>query len=84
MPYEKISEHDIEYEAAPIAGTEQWAAYLAIYGPSSNPMHRNSVFPHQHVCVDEIFLTREAAEAAALAAAQALLKPKTGSTENNP
>lgn len=80
MPYEKISGHDVEYEAIQIPGTEQWAAYLAIFGPSSNPMHRNSIFPHQHVCVDATFLTREAAEAAALAAAQALLKPNTSPT----
>lgn len=76
MPQEKIGEYEVEYEAAQIAGTEQWAAYLTVFGPSSNPMHRNSVFPHQHVCVDQTFLTKEAAEAAALAAAQTLLKPK--------
>lgn len=70
----KIGEHDIEYEAVQVAGTEQWAAYLAIYGPSTNPMHRNNVFPHQHVCVNETFMSKEEAEAGALAAAETLLK----------
>lgn len=73
----KIGDHDIEYEAVQVAGTEQWAAYLAIYGPSNNPMHRNNIFPHQHVCVNETFMSREEAEAGALAAAETLLKSGT-------
>lgn len=74
MPYETIGDHEIEYEAVQIGGTEQWAAYLTIYGTSTNPMHRNSVFPRQHVCVEEVFMTQEEAEAGALRAAESLLK----------
>jgi len=77
MPSEKIGEHDIEYEGVEIPGTEQWAAYLAVFGPSTNPMHRNSVFPHQHVATEEVFTSKEAAEAAALAFAKTLLSTKS-------
>jgi hypothetical protein len=74
MPYATIAEHEIEYEGVAIAGTQQWAAYLTIYGSSSNPMHRNSLYPRQHVAVDEVFLTKEAAEEGALKVAKALLQ----------
>lgn len=67
----------MEYEGVPVAGTQQWAAYLAIYGPSTNPMHRNSLFPRQQVAVDKAFLTKEAAEEGALAVAETLLQSKT-------
>lgn len=84
MPNTEIAGHEVEYEAVQVAGTEQWAAYLTIYGPSTNPMHRNSIFPRQHVCVEEVFLTQEAAEAGALAAAETLLKPARPSDESSP
>jgi hypothetical protein len=74
MPNTTIVEHEVDYEAEQIAGTEQWAAYLTVYGPSINPMHRNTLFPRQHVAVDEVFMTKEAAEAGALAAAEKLLQ----------
>ena len=76
MPYATIAEHEVEYEGIAIAGTQQWAAYLTIYGSSTNPMHRNSVFPRQHVAVDEVFLTKEAAEEGALKIARTLLQSK--------
>jgi hypothetical protein len=78
----QIGGHEIEYEAVQVAGTEQWAAYLAIYGASSNPMHRNNVFPYQHVCVNETFMSKEEAEAGALAAAEVLLKSGSHSTSS--
>ena len=74
MSQTEIAGHEVEYEAEQVAGTEQWAAYLTIYGTSTNPMHRNSIFPRQHVCVEQTFMTQEEAEAGALAAAEALLK----------
>jgi hypothetical protein len=37
-------------------------------------MHRNSLYPRQHVAVDEVFLTKEAAEEGALKVAKALLQ----------
>jgi hypothetical protein len=76
MPDTTIADHEIEYEGVPVAGTQQWAAYLTIYGPSTNPMHRNSLFPRQHVAVDEVFLTKEAAEEGALKVAKSLLQSK--------
>ncbi|HEX2603516.1 MAG TPA: hypothetical protein VHL60_02495 [Oxalicibacterium sp.] len=79
MPYATIAEHEVEYEGVAIAGTPQWAAYLTIYGSSANPMHRNSLFPRQHVAVDEVFLTKEAAEEGALKVARTLLQSKAAS-----
>jgi hypothetical protein len=79
MPYATIAEHEVEYEGVAIASTQQWAAYLTIYGSSTNPMHRNSLFPRQHVAVDEVFLTKEAAEEGALKVARTLLQSKAAS-----
>lgn len=76
MPYATIADHEIEYEGVPIASTQQWAAYLTIYGSSTNPMHRNSLFPRQHVAADKVFLTKEAAEDGALMVAKELLQSK--------
>jgi hypothetical protein len=79
MPYATIAGHEIEYEGVQVAGTPQWAAYLTIYGASTNPMHRNSIFPRQHVAADEVFMTKEAAEEGALQAAKVLLLSKASS-----
>jgi len=78
MPYVTMAGHEVEYEGVAVAGTAQWAAYLAIYGASPNPMHRSSLFPRQHVAVDEVFLTKEAAEEGALRVAATLLHAQDG------
>ncbi|HTH43494.1 MAG TPA: hypothetical protein VL528_00295 [Oxalicibacterium sp.] len=76
MPYQSIGDYEIEYEAVQVPSTEQWAAYLTIYGPSKNPMHRNVVFPHQQVAVAQSFSSKEAAETEAQAVALTLLGDK--------
>ena len=77
MPYQNIGDYEIEYEAVQVPGTEQWTAYLTVYGPSKNPMHRNVVFPHQQIAVTQSFSSKEAAEAEAQAVAHTLLGDKT-------
>ncbi|HJU71326.1 MAG TPA: hypothetical protein VJ603_05725 [Paucimonas sp.] len=62
MPSEKIGEYEIEYTGMQLPGSEEWAAHVTIYGPSPNPMHRNSIFPSQRVSVETVFPTEQAAE----------------------
>ncbi|MES2069994.1 MAG: hypothetical protein V4488_06575 [Pseudomonadota bacterium] len=73
MRTEQIKGHDIECSAVRVANSAQWTAYLTIYGPGTNPMHRNSVFPYQQVCVEEVFNSEQAAQEAALQVAKTLL-----------
>jgi hypothetical protein len=65
MPSEKIGEYEIEYTGVQILDGETWAAYLTIYGNSSNPMHRDDIFPAQRVCVETAFSSQKEAEAEA-------------------
>ncbi|HJV81155.1 hypothetical protein [Noviherbaspirillum sp.] len=74
MAQETIGEFDIEYSGIRLADVEGWGAYVAIYGPSHNPMHRNEVFPHQRVAVETVFPTERAAEEEARKIAMTLLK----------
>ncbi len=74
MPSEKIDDYEIEFEGVHLPEKEGWGAYVTIYGPSKNPMHRNSILPTQHVSVQTVFPTQQAAEAEAYQAAIALLK----------
>jgi hypothetical protein len=80
MPSEQIGKYEIEYAGVKLqvgdeehAGKE-WGAYVTIYGPSLNPMHRNIVFPQQRVSVDTVFPTEEAAETEAHKVAMTMLK----------
>lgn len=65
MPLENIGEYEIEYSGIQLPDSTDWAAYLSIYGPSPNPMHRNNLFPAQRVSVDRVFPSENAAEAEA-------------------
>lgn len=65
MASETVGEYEIEYEGEELPEVGGWGAFLTIYGPSSNPMHRNSVFPTQRVSVETVFPSREEAQAEA-------------------
>ncbi|MDB5762351.1 MAG: hypothetical protein JWQ21_1346 [Herminiimonas sp.] len=65
MPTETIGEYEIEYSGVQLPDSENWTAHLTIYGPSSNPMHRNNIFPDQRVAVETVFPSEEAAAAEA-------------------
>ena len=60
-----------------LTDVEGWAAYVTIYGPSPNPMHRNSIVPAQRVAVERVFETEAAAEAEARKAAVSMIEEKT-------
>ena len=73
MPSEKIGEYEIDYSGVALPDSHHWAAYLTIYGPSSNPMHREPVFPLQRVAVETVFPSEEAAQAGARDVAVSML-----------
>jgi hypothetical protein len=73
MPSEKMGAYEVEYSAVQLADDRGWVAHVAVYGHSSNPMHRNCVFPDQRVSLDAIFPNKAEAEAEARRAALAML-----------
>lgn len=62
MAEETIGDYVVEYSGVQLVGGEGWGAYVTIYGPSPNPMHRNALVSGQRVCVDTAFPTESAAE----------------------
>ena len=74
MPSEYIGEYVIEYAGVHLIDGEGWAAYVTVYGPSSNPMHRHPVLPYHRVAVETVFPTERAAEEHALQIARSMLK----------
>ena len=75
MPSEKIGAYDVEYSAVPAADGKGWVAHAAIYGRSTNPMHRNCVFPDQRVSLEAVFKTSDEAVAEARRVAADMLNP---------
>lgn len=73
MAIETIDEYEIEYTGMPLVESKGWGAYVTIYGPSSNPMHRNSIYPTHRVAPETAFPDEQAAEAEARKAALSLL-----------
>ena len=73
MPTEQIGDYEIELTGERLTDVDGWAAFVSVYGPSTNPMHRNALVPHQRVAVEQVFETEEAALAAARVAALAML-----------
>jgi hypothetical protein len=65
MKIEQIAEYEIECAGVLLPDSGRWAAYLTIHGPSANPMHMTSVYPHQRVRSDTDFPTQAEAEEAA-------------------
>lgn len=74
MPSKKIGEYEVEYSAVQLVDNKGWGAHVAIYGHSTNPMHRNSVFPDQRVSLEAVLSSREEAEAEALRVATDMLE----------
>lgn len=75
MPSEQIGEYRIEYTGERIRSVNGWGAFMTIYAPSRNPMHRNNIVPHQRTAVVHVFTTEQEAEHRARGAALALLDP---------
>lgn len=74
MSSETIGEYEIEYSGIQLPDGAGWGAYVTVYGPSPNPMHRNNIFPTQHVSVETIFPSEQEAEAEAHKVALSLIK----------
>jgi hypothetical protein len=74
VPTEQIGQYEIEYSGVKMVDVGGWAAYVTIYGPSSNPMHRNDIVPNQRVAVEQVFASEREAEAQARDAALAMLQ----------
>ena len=49
---EQIGDYEIEYAGEHLADVDGWAAFVTVYGPSTNPMHRNALVSHQRVAVE--------------------------------
>ena len=77
MPTEHIGEYEIDYAGIRLLDVDGWAAWVTIYGPSPNPMHRNSVVPAQRVALEHVFASEVEAEAAAHTSAIAMLEEKS-------
>jgi hypothetical protein len=76
VPTEQLGEYEIDYSGVRLTDVDGWAAYVTIYGPSPNPMHRNSILPAQRVAVEHVFDTEAQAEAEARKAALSMLEEK--------
>ena len=74
MPTEQIGDYEVEYAGVRVVGGEEWVAQVAIFGHSTDPMHRNPVFPAQRVLADQTFADEKSAEAGARQAAHELLE----------
>jgi len=79
VPTEQIGDYEIEYAGERLTDVEGWAAFVTVYGPSTNPMHRNALVPHQRVAVEQVFDSEEGALAEARVAALAMLPGGEGS-----
>ncbi|EJL80715.1 hypothetical protein PMI16_05030 [Herbaspirillum sp. CF444] len=74
MPIEQVGDYEIEYSGVKlVSDRNNWAATVAIFGPSTNPMHRNAIFPSQRVLLDTIFEDEKSAEREARKAAVEML-----------
>jgi hypothetical protein len=65
MATEQIGDFEIEYTGVHVPESDGWAAWVQIVGPSPNPMHRQPVFPSQHVEIETSFATEQVAQQAA-------------------
>lgn len=74
MPSEQIGRYEIEFSGVQLADGKEWVAHVAIFGPSHNPMHRNSIFPEQRVSVEHTYPNQQEAEAEARRYAYAVIK----------
>ena len=81
MPSEKIGTYEVEYSAVHAADGTGWVAHVAVYGHSTNPMHRNCVFPDQRVSPEAVFATSVEAEAEARRVATDMLESHRGDAD---
>ena len=73
MPSEDIGEYQIEFSGVWMADVSAWAAWVTVYGPAANPMHRNNIVPAQRVSVEHVYGSEAEAEAEARKVALSML-----------
>ncbi|MBV8624919.1 MAG: hypothetical protein JO174_15660 [Herbaspirillum sp.] len=73
MPTEHVGDYEVEYSGVRVIGGQEWVARVAIFGHSTNPMHRNPVFPAQRVLAEQTFADEKSAEQGARQAAHDML-----------
>jgi hypothetical protein len=78
MQTEQIGDYEIEYAGERLVDMAGWAAFVTVYGPSTNPMHRNALIPHQRVAVEQVFDSEESAQGEARTAALSMLPGGAG------
>lgn len=76
MATETLGDYEIDYSGVRLTDVDGWAAWVTIYGPSSNPMHRNSIVPAQRVALEQVFESEQAAAEQARVAALAMLEER--------
>lgn len=76
MPIKYVGCYEIDYTAERLPGCGTWGAYVAIFTPSPNPMHRYNVTSKQRVRADHLFATEAEAQEQAADAAQALVESR--------
>jgi hypothetical protein len=76
MATETLGDYEIDYSGVRLTDVDGWAAWVTIYGPSTNPMHRNSIVPAQRVALEQIFESEQAAAEQARVAAVAMLEER--------
>ena len=80
MPTEQIGDYEIEYAGERLQDVDGWGAFVTVYGPSTNPMHRNALVPRERVAVEQVFASEEEAQAEARTAALTMLPGSAGAT----
>jgi hypothetical protein len=73
MNSETVGNFQIEYSARQLPGSGAWGAWVTVYGPSSNPMHRNPIFPARRVAPGCQYPDKDAAQAEAKKFAHSLV-----------
>jgi hypothetical protein len=74
MPVEQVGKYEISYEAEALPESAGWAAYVAVFGASDNPAHRNVLVERKRVAVEHHFSVEQEALTAAHEAALQLLE----------
>lgn len=77
MQTETIGRFEVEYSGVQLPNSELWGAWVTVYGPSCNPMHRNPIMPAHRVAPDCSFPSQSAAEQEAKKIAHALVEART-------
>jgi hypothetical protein len=76
MQSETIGAYEIEYSGVPLSNHEGWGAWVTVYGPCNNPMHRNPIFPGHRVALESRFATESEAELEAKKIAHGLVEAR--------